>query len=182
MKRCAACVPKSVCSFGAARGGRRWVSSDKSALTQEVLRDRIAGRIREDKYGDEVQINPETKTVSTASGELPMSPLFDPAWIKARRRVKKEEPSIPSGRFRKKLAKNPFGMAAILGLAYQALELFLLTLRSQSSSDSDATMSYNAHKHTTILYARLRSDQEPRDGRCMVGTWLACVYTCATPA
>lgn len=129
MKRCVACVPKSVCSFGAtAQSGRRWVSSDRSTLTHEALRDRITGRIREDKYGDEVEIKPETKTVSTASGELPMSPLFDPNWIKARRRVKKEEPSIPSGRFRKKLAKNPFGMPALVLCVLCVLALKILTL------------------------------------------------------
>lgn len=85
------------------------MSSDKSALTHEAIGEKITRRLREDKYGKDVKVNSKDKTISTASGELPMSPLFDANWIRARRRTQKDEPQTPTGRFRKKMARNPFG-------------------------------------------------------------------------
>lgn len=84
---------------------RRWLSYDKSALTREELTRQVQAGLEET-----IRIDAEAKTIATAAGkELPMSPLFDPDWIKTRRRERKPDAGHMSGRFRKKLALNPYG-------------------------------------------------------------------------
>lgn len=109
MKRSAAVrsVPKLT---GLGSQSQRWRSYDKSKLTTEALEQKVQAGLGDDEYGRALRLNADAKTISTAVGDLPISPLFDPQWMKARRRQKKDLPSKPSGRFRTKLANNPFGM------------------------------------------------------------------------
>ena len=88
---------------------QRWASYDKKALTEATLVQVAEASLGEDPSGNRLRINAKSKTISTATGSLPISPVLDPAWMKARRRQKKESPSKPMGRFRKKLANNPYG-------------------------------------------------------------------------
>jgi hypothetical protein len=60
----------------------------------------------------QVQINPESKTVTTAVGSLPISPLMDPAFHEARLKFKQhKEPYVKSKstKFQRLLARNPYG-------------------------------------------------------------------------
>ncbi|POR32025.1 Uncharacterized protein TPAR_07786 [Tolypocladium paradoxum] len=90
---------------------QRWASYDKAALTKAALVQAVEAGLGEDTRGNSLRIDAESKTISTAAGSLPMSPVFDPVWMKARRRQQKEDPSKPMGRFRKKLANNPYARA-----------------------------------------------------------------------
>lgn len=87
---------------------RRW-ASNKADLTDEKLLEDIHSCL-----GDAGRVNTESKTVSTASGDLPVSPAMDPAWIRARRRTKKDQQGAAVGRFQSKLRLNPYGMMDIL--------------------------------------------------------------------
>lgn len=113
MKRCTALRTSFLSCKGSGFGcqPRRWASYDKADLTKEALRRQVEAGLGEDAHGKPLTIDPDAKTVDTASGALPISPLFDPAWLKARRRQKKgEKGTVALGRFHKKLANNPYGM------------------------------------------------------------------------
>ncbi len=59
-----------------------------------------------------VQVDPENKTVKTVVGDLPISPLMDPAFHQARRRFTEPKPRITEHKptkFQRKLARNPYG-------------------------------------------------------------------------
>lgn len=89
----------------------RWASYDSAALTKDALKKRVESGF--DNNGDSpIHLNTDGMTISTAAGDLPVSPIFDPDWMKARRRQRKDNPSKPMGRFRKKLANNPYGASA----------------------------------------------------------------------
>lgn len=109
MKRCTATL-RTTRSWQA----RRWASYDKSALAPEVLHRKVEAGLGHDTDGNPLRIDAESGTVSTAAGDLPISPLFDTAWIKPRRRQRKEDPSSPTGRFRRKLTLNPYGTTNLL--------------------------------------------------------------------
>ncbi|KAL2211790.1 hypothetical protein CC79DRAFT_1364085 [Sarocladium strictum] len=88
---------------------RRWRSHNSASLNEEALLDKI-----EEGLGnapDKPRVDPATKRVKTAAGELPISPLFDPKWIASRRRKTKEYNHKPSGRFRSKVYNNIFARA-----------------------------------------------------------------------
>lgn len=59
-------------------------------------------------------VNPHNKTIKTAVGSLPISPLLDPTWRKARKRTKKKPPPpvdrMP--RFQRNLKRNAYGKRA----------------------------------------------------------------------
>ncbi|KAF4981878.1 hypothetical protein FZEAL_2398 [Fusarium zealandicum] len=114
MKRCTAAhaSPFQAIRLGI-EGQKRWVTYDKSALTKEALLEQVESGLGYDVDGNPLKVDPETKTVSTATGSLPISPVMDPAWMKARRRQKKNGPTKPSGQFRKKLSNNPYAEALI---------------------------------------------------------------------
>jgi hypothetical protein len=82
-------------------------------LTDEALLKKIESGLRNDVEGQPLKINPDSKTISTSAGELPISPIFDPQWIKTRRRQKKDPPRKLTNRARIKLANNPYGKLAI---------------------------------------------------------------------
>ncbi|KAI6781217.1 uncharacterized protein J7T54_002574 [Emericellopsis cladophorae] len=105
MKRCTAALPTTR-SWQA----RRWASHDRSTLTPEALLEQVQAGLDED-----TKVIPEQKKVSTPAGELPISPVFDPAWIKSRRRERKPAGAPVSGRFRKKLVSNPYDQTETQG-------------------------------------------------------------------
>lgn len=111
MRRCVSCLEKAVPRpFGHIIANKRWNSYDRSALTQDALTQKVQDGLGTDNHARSIKLNLDEKTITTAAGDLPLSPLFDPKWLKARRRQKKTPPSAPSGRFRTKLHNNPFGM------------------------------------------------------------------------
>lgn len=59
-------------------------------------------------------VDPHNKTIKTAVGSLPISPLLDPTWRKARKRIKKKPPPpfdrMP--RFQRVLKRNAYGKRA----------------------------------------------------------------------
>ncbi|KAJ4302067.1 hypothetical protein N0V88_002203 [Collariella sp. IMI 366227] len=64
-----------------------------------------------------VEIDPKKKTVTTAVGNLPISPLMDPSFHEARQRFQKPKPKpakskYPTTKFQRKLARNPYGPSA----------------------------------------------------------------------
>lgn len=87
---------------------RRWRSYDRREITEEALLEKVNASFGDDAYATPLSVDADTKTISTANGNLPISPLFDPAWMSARRRQTKGPPAS-SGRFRKKLLNNPYG-------------------------------------------------------------------------
>ncbi|KAM0479487.1 hypothetical protein ACHAPX_004702 [Trichoderma viride] len=110
MKRCTALHPSSLRALNQ-HLGQRWHSYDKASLTKEALLQKVEAGLGHDADGKSLKINPEAKTVSTVAGDLPISPIFDPAWMQARRKTVKAAPGPPLGRFRRKLANNPFAQA-----------------------------------------------------------------------
>lgn len=106
MKRCTVLRASNLRGF---QQSRRWVSYDKSDLTKEAILKKVQGGLGHDLDGNLIKLDPDSKTVSTAVGDLPISPVMDPSWIKARRRQRKDAPTRPSGRFRRKLGNNPYG-------------------------------------------------------------------------
>jgi len=65
------------------------------------------------KFRLPIEVNSESKTVTTVVGELPLSPIMDPAVHEARyrftRRKKPEAPLLKKTKFRRLLARNPYG-------------------------------------------------------------------------
>ncbi|KAJ6787424.1 hypothetical protein PWT90_03264 [Aphanocladium album] len=119
MKRCTAAVPR--CATGLAHSGRRWTSHSRSSLTDEALLGKIEARLNDDKYGNKIKVDAKSKKIVTQNGELPMSPLFDPKWIKSKRRQTKARPGPPEGQFRLQLQKNPFAHALATPIRYCAV-------------------------------------------------------------
>ncbi|KAL7929880.1 Alpha/Beta hydrolase protein [Trichoderma chlorosporum] len=111
MRRCTVLRPNSFGALGL-RQAQRWHSYDKASLTREALLQKVeAGLGGDESHGESLKVNPEAKTISTAVGDLPLSPIFDPAWMQARRKPAKAAAGPPLGRFRRKLANNPFAQA-----------------------------------------------------------------------
>ncbi|KAI0095948.1 hypothetical protein F4814DRAFT_435505 [Daldinia grandis] len=70
------------------------------------------GQLASDR-DDVFKIHPETKTVKTAVGELPLSPVMDPTYWEAVRRhqVPKAKPGKPLNSVERQLRANPFAKA-----------------------------------------------------------------------
>ncbi|KAK0652926.1 hypothetical protein B0T16DRAFT_320573 [Cercophora newfieldiana] len=62
-----------------------------------------------------IEVDSENKTVKTAIGELPLSPLMDPEFHEQRSRFTKrkqpEKPYLQKSKFRKQLERNPYAQA-----------------------------------------------------------------------
>lgn len=59
-----------------------------------------------------LEIDPDSKTIATAVGTLPISPVMDPSWREARERHKGHKPPPDwkkKNRFQKAMATNPYG-------------------------------------------------------------------------
>lgn len=104
---------KLKCCACSARRWKTWAASD---MTKEAITDQVQSGL-----GEEIKIDAEAKTVSTSTTTLPMSPLFDPSWVKAHRQQTKRPPVLSKDRFRTKIRNNPYGLFAIyLGLGHGA--------------------------------------------------------------
>lgn len=69
-------------------------------------------------FGDTLsELNHQTKTIETAVGALPISPLLDATWRKARepRRKKKPLPFEKMCRFQRRIKQNPYGKLSRAG-------------------------------------------------------------------
>lgn len=79
-------------------------------------------------------VDAANKTISTASGTLPLSPFMDPSFYDAReryKRAKKPESSAQAKtKFRRLLERNPYGMP--LYCATLLLEIILIPLQAQA--------------------------------------------------
>ncbi|KAJ3457697.1 hypothetical protein MRS44_014838 [Fusarium solani] len=112
MKRCAiTCTGRFQANRLSAETQKRWASWDRSDLTEEALTRQVESGLGHDAEGNPLKIDIKSKTVSTASGPLPISPVLDPNWMKAKRRPQKKDAGKVSGQFRKKLSNNPFALA-----------------------------------------------------------------------
>ncbi|KAH6603246.1 hypothetical protein Trco_008021 [Trichoderma cornu-damae] len=112
MKRCTVLRPSSFGALGL-RQAQRWRSYDRASLTKEALLQKVEAGLGGDADGESLKVNAEARTISTAAGDLPISPIFDPAWMQARRKAAKTAAGPPLGRFRRKLANNPFDFELI---------------------------------------------------------------------
>ncbi|KAF5663211.1 hypothetical protein FHETE_7591 [Fusarium heterosporum] len=92
-------------------GQQRWTSYTKAALERDAILEQIESELGRMRNGKRVKVNPESRTIKTDAGELPISPMMDPNWISKRRRHEKAVPSKISGVFRKKLSNNPYAQA-----------------------------------------------------------------------
>ncbi|KAG5997015.1 hypothetical protein E4U54_002458 [Claviceps lovelessii] len=102
------------CAGLGSQQGRRCISYDKTSLTREALQNQVESGLdngNDGGNGDTIRLDHDSKTILTAAGELPTSPLFDADWMKARRRQRKDDAGRPTGRFRRKLANNPYAQA-----------------------------------------------------------------------
>lgn len=109
MKRCTAAAISTRLPVSRGWQSRRWASHDRASLSKETVLENIEAGLGRDAHGNPIHIDVESKTVSTDAGDLPISPVFDPAWIKSRRRERKNDPGKPTGRLRRKLTLNPYG-------------------------------------------------------------------------
>ncbi|KAK2597427.1 hypothetical protein QQS21_005975 [Conoideocrella luteorostrata] len=103
--------PESSASAGLSCQCRRWISYPKEALTKDSLHRKVETGLNDGYDGANLRVDMNSKSMLTAAGDLPMSPLFNPDWMMARRRLRKDAPSKPMGRFRRKLANNPYAQA-----------------------------------------------------------------------
>lgn len=62
-------------------------------------------------FDDQFEVNVDEKTIATAAGPLPISPLLDPKWREARKRAnaKARPDKSKLNRFQRQLYQNPFG-------------------------------------------------------------------------
>lgn len=126
MRRCTAALP--TCRSWQAR---RWTSYDRSVSTEDALRQQVEAGLGRDNHGEPLRIDTAAKTISTAAGTLPISPMFDPNWIRAKRRVTKAKPQSPTGRFRRKLIQNPFGESFLDGSSTIGSQRMVLELHKK---------------------------------------------------
>lgn len=94
-------MPSAARSFHAARARQK--------QDEEGSRDPV--KLDPEAYS-QMQIDPDSKTVTTAVGTLPLSPILDPSFHEARQRFTK--PKQPPGKskttkFQRLLARNPYG-------------------------------------------------------------------------
>jgi hypothetical protein len=93
----------------------RWKHHGTSIKAKEDIEAKVKASFGNDEYGRELKLDAPNKKITTAGGDLPISPIFDPDWMYAKRRGKERKPKVlhgdtqDQGRFRRKLLKNPFG-------------------------------------------------------------------------
>lgn len=90
-----------------------------------VAAAKLAATLAGDEHGDTLTLDTASKKISTPVGDLPISPVMDPDWIEARQRfqqtkLKPVTKPASKGRFRNKLAMNPFGTVSPLPSLYYA--------------------------------------------------------------
>lgn len=131
----------------------RWASHKPETLTKKALLEQVQAGLGKDVDGKPLRLNPKSKTVSTAAGHLPISPVFDPAWMQTRRRQTKADPQRPEGRFRRKLIMNPYG------LQYWTIYTRMVALTNEGSArfgHAYTTLRHHGNVSASILPARSR--------------------------
>lgn len=105
------CQPSASRSY-ATRGNNEGTRSTTSKIKDGSL-DADLDNLSGFNYGFDnwSEINKSRKTIKTAAGSLPISPLLDPAWREARQRKKKKIPQKEAkhNRFQRRMMENPFG-------------------------------------------------------------------------
>lgn len=119
------------------------------------------------------EINPVAKTIDTAAGKLPISPLLDPSWRKARLRKKKKipPPKALSVRFQRRTAENVYGEP--LGTLRCASGTFSCLLTPRNSTVSGGTceiLSQHKGPPSKFSVAELRPREASRDRPDVVDT------------
>lgn len=113
-------------------------------------------------------IDPKNKTINTAVGSLPISPLLDPTWRKARKIPKKKQPPPVDkmSRFQKNMKRNPYGKPSEASCAESGKSLTLTLLNSAAAGRASEAMSCNSHASTKAFFTGFR----PRDASRNEGT------------
>ncbi|KAI1377119.1 hypothetical protein F4677DRAFT_417449 [Hypoxylon crocopeplum] len=98
------------CSYPRYFADRARKHDDPSQPSTEAGPD--AAQLASDR-DDAFKVNPENKTVETAVGDLPLSPVMDPTFWEATRRhqVPKAKPGKPQNSVERQLRANPFAKA-----------------------------------------------------------------------
>lgn len=89
------------------------------------------------EFKDWAEINPQDKTVQTAIGALPISPLLDPSWQKARQRGPKKAkppPTMNMSRVRRNLYNNPYGKLQVSVSLFACVSLSPLYRKEKAHS------------------------------------------------
>lgn len=102
---------KRFAALSSRRAGR-WTPETFAETTK--LADKFNHGLGTDGDGNPLTINWQDKTVSTAIGDLPISPVMDPNFAEAKGRYRQPKPKQQTGgglkeRLRKKLRNNPYG-------------------------------------------------------------------------
>ncbi|KAI1463410.1 uncharacterized protein F4812DRAFT_446843 [Daldinia caldariorum] len=98
----------------APRFGRRHFADDRAQRQQQQQQQQYGrGRQLASDREDVFKIRPETKTVETVAGDLPLSPVMDPTYWEAvnRHHVPKAKPGKPQNSVERQLRANPFAKA-----------------------------------------------------------------------
>ncbi|ETS77291.1 hypothetical protein PFICI_11165 [Pestalotiopsis fici W106-1] len=90
-----------------------------SSATQPPQHDHDATNERSESFS----IDPDGKTVKTAVGDLPLSPVMDPTFWEARDRFKQQKPKPGKLRnvFERRFQKNPFAQALATPVRYDSM-------------------------------------------------------------
>lgn len=97
-----------------------------------------------------VPVDPETKTVKTAVGDLPISPLMDPTFHEARSKFTKPKPvrtEHKPTKFQRHLRRNPYGMLSGHDLGLRRSDV----CDSPCSRHAGTAMRHNQHRPAQIL-------------------------------
>lgn len=82
-----------------------------SRIAKQPNNDHDATKTHDAQSARGLHVNAEAKSVETAVGELPLSPVMDPLFWEARDRYKKKKPKpgAPQNVFEREFGKNAFG-------------------------------------------------------------------------
>ena len=104
------CRNISCCSWQAATAQSHGFHSSNGKRSNET--PPYTPKIEDEEYS--IHVDPETKTVTTSTDTLPVSPFMDPSFHEARRRYTKTKPPpfkspYKPTKFQRILARNPYG-------------------------------------------------------------------------
>jgi hypothetical protein len=111
--------------------------------------------------GASLEIDSEGKTIKTAVGELPLSPIMDPTFWEARERFKKKKPKPGKAEtaIEREFRKNPFGKASTSTIMKRVISQFCSPC---SGNYSAARVDYE-DTITELLLARFQTPCASRD-------------------
>lgn len=115
-------------------------------------------------FDDQFQVNVDSKTIDTAVGSLPISPLLDPTWREARNRVTPKDRPDKSrfNRFQRQLYQNPYG-EPYTHTYIHGVCMILMMGRSATAGHTRAVMLCHSHESPWCVPAELRSRQASGD-------------------